>query len=228
LASELDPFSDYFADERASLFRWKGSNFLLGTFSVLLFLPPPLQYFGVVSAAITLTSEGLRRNHRSKSEERLLKFIDTIEFDWDVLSELDVDDESMERLHQAFIAAKFSGMDRTNSEEIRGRGGDEKGPALSENMDEFNKKRERVDPALHEKEYEGLEGPLRHSEHLLRDADLVYAKQAEARWKISEAGDADLIEAGVERLGDLVATEWFEKNAQDGAISEVMKSDDPQ
>ncbi len=228
MASELDPFSDYFANESASLFRWKGSNFLLGTFSVLLFLPPPLQYFGVVSAAITLTSEGLRRNHRSKSEERLLKFIDAIEFDWDVLSELDVDDESMERLHQAFIAAKFSGMDRTNSEEIRGRGGDEKGPALSENMDEFNKKRERVDPALHEKEYEGLEGPLRHSEHLLRDADLVYAKQAEERWKISEAEDADLIEAGVERLGDLVATEWFEKNAQDGAVSEVMKSDDPQ
>ena len=57
------------------------------------------------------------------------------------LADLDVDDESMGRLHQAFIAAKFSGMERTNSEEIRGRGGDEKGPALSEHMDEFNKER---------------------------------------------------------------------------------------
>ena len=62
----------------------------------------------------------------------------------------------------------------------------------------------------------------------MRDADLVYAKQAEERWRVAEAGDSDLIEAGVERLGDLVATEWFEKNARDGAVSEVMKSDDTQ
>lgn len=228
MASDLDPFSDYFADESASLFRWKGSNFLLGIFSVLVLLPPPLQYFGAVSAAITLGSEGLRRKYRSQSEARLLRFIDAIEFDWDVLSGLDVDEESKERLHQAFIAAKFSGMERTNFDEKRGRGSDEKGPAVSERMDEFNKERGRVDPALHEKEYVGLEGPLRQSEHLLRDADLVYAKQAEERWKVAEAGDADLIEAGVERLGDLVATEWFDKNAQDGAVSEVMKSDDTQ
>ncbi len=228
MAGELNPFSDYFADESTSLFRWKASNFLLGTFCVLLFFPPPLQYFGVISTAITLASEGLRRNHRSKSEERLLKFIDAIEFDWDVLSQLNVDDASMERLHQAFIAAKFSGMERTNYEQKRGRGGDEKGPALSDQMDAFNKERKRVDPAIHEKEYEGLEGPLRQSEHLLRDADLMYAKQAEERWKRSEADDADLIEAGVERLGDLVTTEWFEKNAKDGAVSDVMKSDDPQ
>ena len=73
-----------------------------------------------------------------------------------------------------------------------------------------------------------MEGPLLQSEHLLRDADLMYAKHAEERWKRSEADDADLIEAGVERLGDLVTTEWFEKNAKDGAVSEVMKSDDPQ
>jgi hypothetical protein len=26
----------------------------------------------------------------------------------------------------------------------------------------------------------------------------------------------------------LVTTEWFEKNAKDGAVSEVMKSDEPQ
>ena len=228
MSNELNPFSDYFADENASLLRWKGSNFLLGIFSVLLLLPPPLQYLGAVSAAITLGSEGLRRQYRSMSEARLVQFIDAIEFDWDVLSELDVDDESMGRLHQAFIAANFSGMERTNSDERRGRGSDEKGPALSDHMDEFNKERGRVDPALHEKEYEGLEGPLRQSEHLLRDADLEYAKHAEERWNVAEASDTDLIEAGVGRLGDLVATEWFEKNAKDGAVSEAMKSDDTQ
>ena len=69
---------------------------------------------------------------------------------------------------------------------------------------------------------------MRQSEHLLRDADLEYARHAEERWNVAEASDTDLIEAGVGRLGDLVATEWFEKNAMDGAVSEVMKSDDTQ
>jgi len=32
-----------------------------------------------------------------------------------------------------------------------------------------------------------------------------------------------MIEAGVERLGDLVASGWFEKNQMNGAISDLMK-----
>jgi hypothetical protein len=34
----------------------------------------------------------------------------------------------------------------------------------------------------------------------------------------------DNIEAGVERLGDLVAAGWFEQNAKDGAVEELMNS----
>ena len=34
----------------------------------------------------------------------------------------------------------------------------------------------------------------------------------------------DNIEEGVSRLGDLVATGWFERNAKDGAVEELMKS----
>ena len=32
----------------------------------------------------------------------------------------------------------------------------------------------------------------------------------------------DMIEAGVERLGDLVAAGWFEKNVKDGAVNYLM------
>ena len=36
-----------------------------------------------------------------------------------------------------------------------------------------------------------------------------------------------MIEAGVDRLGDLVKTDWFEKNAKDGAVAELMEQDEP-
>ena len=45
---------------------------------------------------------------------------------------------------------------------------------------------------------------------------------ANERWKAAEEADLDLIEAGVERLGDLVRTDWLEKNAKDGALDELM------
>jgi len=32
-----------------------------------------------------------------------------------------------------------------------------------------------------------------------------------------------MVEAGVERLGDLVASGWFEKHQKDGAVGELMK-----
>jgi hypothetical protein len=36
----------------------------------------------------------------------------------------------------------------------------------------------------------------------------------------------DNIEAGVKRLGDLVASGWFEQNAEDGALANLMESRD--
>ena len=49
---------------------------------------------------------------------------------------------------------------------------------------------------------------------------------SEKRWQKSEAADKDLIEAGVSKLGDLVKTEWFEKNAKDGAVKELYRDKD--
>ena len=39
---------------------------------------------------------------------------------------------------------------------------------------------------------------------------------------LAERRDLDNIEEGVERLGDLVASGWFERNAKDGAVEELM------
>jgi hypothetical protein len=59
---------------------------------------------------------------------------------------------------------------------------------------------------------------------LVSEANVRYEQIAQQRWKDSESNDQDLIEAGVERLGDLVRTDWFEKNAKDGAVGALMES----
>ena len=43
---------------------------------------------------------------------------------------------------------------------------------------------------------------------------------------MAEANDPDLIEYGVEKLGDLVKTDYFEKNAESGAFAKVANPDD--
>ena len=48
---------------------------------------------------------------------------------------------------------------------------------------------------------------------------------AQKRWEIAESNDPDLIEYGVDRLGDLVRTDYFEKNAEDGVFDKVANPD---
>jgi hypothetical protein len=62
------------------------------------------------------------------------------------------------------------------------------------------------------------------AEQLVEEANQQYADEAQRQWDIAEARDMDTIEAGVERLGDLVAAGWFEQNAKDGAVEELMNS----
>ena len=75
--------------------------------------------------------------------------------------------------------------------------------------------------------YTGMEGDLTSSEKMVEEANQEYAHLAQRRWQESEANDPDLIEYGVERLGDLVKTEYFEKNAEDGAFSKLANKDSP-
>ena len=81
-----------------------------------------------------------------------------------------------------------------------------------------------MDSSVHEGDYEGLEGELGVAEQLVEEANQQYADEAQRQWDIAEARDMDNVEAGVDRLGDLVATGWFERNAKDGAVEELMNS----
>lgn len=102
------------------------------------------------------------------------------------------------------------------------RGQDEKGFTGGRKAQPLDSNANRRDVSHSDGNYEGLEGELRRSEHLVNEANTQYEKKANEQWQASEASDVDLIEAGVERLGDLVQTEWFEKNAMDGAVDELM------
>ena len=102
------------------------------------------------------------------------------------------------------------------------RGQDEKGFTGGRKAQPLDSNANRRDVSHSDGNYEGLEGELRRSEHLVNEANTQYEKKANEQWQASEASDVDLIEAGVERLGDLVRTEWFEKNAIHGAVDELM------
>ena len=62
------------------------------------------------------------------------------------------------------------------------------------------------------------------TEQVKAEADKRYAEHAQQRWEEAERNDPDLIEAGVTRLGDLVATDYFEKNHDPGAVSNLTAS----
>ena len=156
-------------------------------------------------------------------EERLGKLLDNIEFGWEELQGLGLNDGETEHLHIAFGTTAIGRL-TTNESYLRTRGFDEKGPAFGEPEAHIDANGQRVDPLMHERDYEGLEGDLGVAEQLVEEANQQYADEAQRQWDIAEAQDMDNIEAGVKRLGDLVATGWFEQNAKDGAVEEVMNS----
>lgn len=167
------------------------------------------------------------RSHRRLLEERLTRLLRQIDLDWSGLDELPLTDEQREAVHQAF-SNQFGASGHTNEAYLRTRGSDAKGPAFDGREAAIDPALDRVDPALHERDYDGLEDELRVSEQLLEEADQRYGEEAARQWAIAEKRDMDNIEAGVQRLGDLVASGWFERNAKDGAMAELMEEKDPQ
>ena len=157
--------------------------------------------------------------------ERLGAFLIHIDVDWDDIASLRLPSEHTEAVFQAYTA-NFEKVGHTNKKQLRIRGGDEKGPAFGEAQASFEPSSERQDPSIHAGDYEELEGPLLGGEVLLEEANQAYADLAQERWEQAEREDLDLIEAGVDSLGDLVASGWFEKNAEDGAVRTLMESKD--
>ena len=122
------------------------------------------------------------------------------------------------------LAAETGTFNEVQVEKMTGsiRGQDEKGFTGGIQKDHLDSTTMRRDVKESAGAYEGLEGDLRRSEHLVNEANERYGVVANEQWSVAESKDQDLIEAGVERLGDLVRTDWFEKNAKDGAVDELM------
>lgn len=103
----------------------------------------------------------------------------------------------------------------------RTRGQDPRGPAEGMGADTIDRRLPRIDAMADRPEFEGIEGELTAGEKLLAEADEVRDERAQQAWAESEGGDADLIEAGVEKLGDLVATGHFEEEGAADAFPEA-------
>ena len=89
----------------------------------------------------------------------------------------------------------------------------------------MNKDNQRID-AMKNKDYDDILEEITVGESLIQEANEKYAEISGKRWIESESKDKDLIEAGVDKLGDLVKTEWFERNAKEGAVKELYSDDD--
>ncbi|MDB2367445.1 hypothetical protein N9V76_03315 [Candidatus Poseidoniales archaeon] len=106
---------------------------------------------------------------------------------------------------------------------VRIRGKDERGftgGVIESDLDE----EQAIRPVSNHDQYEDLEQDLTIAEQVKAEADQRYAEHAQQRWEEAERNDPDLIEAGVKRLGDLVTTDYFEKNHDPEALSKLTSA----
>ena len=120
-----------------------------------------------------------------------------------------------------WIAPEMEEMNPTMS-----RAKDPSGPDWGKTDFKLGHAPERRDAIIEGQKYTGLEDDLTLGEKMIEDANKRYANIAQQRWEEAEANDPDLIEYGVEKLGDLVRTDYFIKNAEDGAFSKALGKND--
>jgi hypothetical protein len=140
---------------------------------------------------------------------------------YDMTHLLDIDDQ--EARYEAYLE-HLSDWIATDIDQInptRERGSDPSGPDWGKTDFKLGHEPGRRDAIVEGVKYAGMEGDLTSGEKMVLEANLEYATMAQKRWDESEANDPDLIEYGVKRLGDLVRTEYFDKNAEEGAFNKV-------
>ena len=79
----------------------------------------------------------------------------------------------------------------------------------------------RIDAMTPRPEFEGIEGELTEGEKLMAEANTARDEKAQEAWEIAESQDPDLVEAGVEKLGDLVARGHFSDGGGGGDFPEA-------
>jgi len=142
----------------------------------------------------------------------------------EMLSDLHIDIDDLDgRITPALVLEQWEReMKKQRTNPLMTRGNDERGftPGILESeLDAENDYR----TVEEDDAYEGLEAELSVAQQVKAEADQRYAEQAQERWEKAEQSDPDLIEAGVKRLGDLVATDYFERNHDSNAVSKLME-----
>ncbi len=89
------------------------------------------------------------------------------------------------------------------------RGKDPNGVALGGGADTFDSNMPTIDGMELKIEHKGLEAELERSTVIKVEADNIAAEISQTSWETAERNDPELIEAGVERLGDLVGQGHF-------------------
>ena len=197
------------------------SIIIISSGSILIYLLEELN-FKILTILLSVVIFGLNivmiKNKKSKS---ISNFAERFEID------LERDYSEFQNTIALYKKGEFEKIEAafTNKKHRRPRGFDEKGPTggvLSQSLDKNN---QRID-AMKNDDYNDLSQEITAGELLIQEADQKYAEISEKRWAESESKDKDLIEAGVEKLGDLVKTGWFERNAKDGAVKELYSDED--
>lgn len=146
------------------------------------------------------------------------------------LNKLDIDLEQISDLDSVLAnidAQRDSAMDKEihgvdGAMRYRTRGRDEKGPDWGRSDSHLSANMPRRDAIQRSHVYEGMEGPVTEGEKIVAEVDEIQSEIAQQKWEESEAKDPDLIEAGVERLGDLVAVGHLELSAKEGAFADAV------
>lgn len=143
--------------------------------------------------------------------------------EFDFTDDFDFENFSKSSIEEALENSWNRQRSASNHEMLRDRPSDEKG-MTSGVYNELDKHKPRIDAIANSADWEGLEGELTSGEELVRTMNKIEAEIANKAWQEAEKRDMDNVEFGVERLGDLVASGYFEKNAEEGAFRKLVES----
>jgi|GEM_PF-485583 len=161
---------------------------------------------------------------QSYHRRKIISLLDSIDIAWDEEEAMDLEwiIGLVENNRGGKLAKEFD--ETTGAAMYVTRGDDLKGPDWGRSDSEMSKRMLRRDAIRHGKKYEGMEGELTKGEIMVATADDLAAAQAQRRWEAAELNDPEIIEAGVERLGDLVQEGHFERTADEGAMLRLTGS----
>ena len=143
--------------------------------------------------------------------------------DFDFTEDFDFENLSKSSIEEALENSWNRQRSASNHDMLRNRPSDEKG-MTSGVYNELDKHKPRIDAIANSSDWDGLEDELTSGEKLVRTMNKIEAEFASKAWKEAEKRDLDNVEFGVERLGDLVASGYFEKNSEEGAFRKLVQS----